>query len=194
MPVTARLSKAFYDQFGEQVTNELVEWFNQVDLTYRTDLRTLNDTNFARFEALLDSRFARADLQLERQLNERFGEFEQRFSAFERRMEKQSGEFEQRMEKRFSAFEQRMEQQFGKFEQRMERRLGVFEQGMEQRFGTFGQVMDTRLGEGERRLSAIERELPLIREELRVGLSRQLNWMVGLWITTTAALLAVLAR
>ena len=53
MPVTARLSKAFYDQFGEHVTNELVEWFNQVDLSYRTDLRTMNDINFARFEALL---------------------------------------------------------------------------------------------------------------------------------------------
>jgi hypothetical protein len=26
MPVTARLSKAFYDRFGEQVANELVDW------------------------------------------------------------------------------------------------------------------------------------------------------------------------
>jgi hypothetical protein len=89
VPVTARLSQAFYDRFGEQVTNELVEWFNQVDLTYRTDLRTLNDTNLARFEALLESRFARADLQLERQLNERFGEFE-------RRMERRLSELEPR--------------------------------------------------------------------------------------------------
>jgi hypothetical protein len=33
MPVTARLSKAFYDQLGEGVANELVEWFNMVDAT-----------------------------------------------------------------------------------------------------------------------------------------------------------------
>ena len=39
MPVTARLSKAFYDRFGETVTNELVDWFNAVDSTYRSDLR-----------------------------------------------------------------------------------------------------------------------------------------------------------
>jgi hypothetical protein len=107
MLVTARLSKAFYDQFGEQVTNELVEWFNLVDLTYHTELRTLNDTNFARFEALLDSRFARADLQLERQLNARFGEFEHRMEQRFGERELRSGSFEQRIEKRLGEFEQR---------------------------------------------------------------------------------------
>ena len=30
MPVTARLAKLFYDRLGEQVANELVEWFNAV--------------------------------------------------------------------------------------------------------------------------------------------------------------------
>ena len=33
---------------GEDVANELVDWFNAVDLTYRTDLRELNELNFAR--------------------------------------------------------------------------------------------------------------------------------------------------
>jgi hypothetical protein len=102
-------AQAFYDRFGEQVTNELVEWFNQVDLTYRTDLRTINDTNFARFEALLESRFARADLQLERQLNERFGEFERRLETRFANGEQRSEEFERRVEKRFGVVEQRMD-------------------------------------------------------------------------------------
>src|SRR2546428_10219876 len=31
MPVTAKLSRAFYDRFGDELTNELVEWLNQVD-------------------------------------------------------------------------------------------------------------------------------------------------------------------
>ena len=41
MPVTAKLSRSFYEKLGEDVANELVEWFNQVDATYRTDLREL---------------------------------------------------------------------------------------------------------------------------------------------------------
>ena len=65
MPVTAKFSKAFYDKFGHSVADELVNWINQVDATYRTELRDLNELNFARFDAKLEQRAAelRADLQ-----------------------------------------------------------------------------------------------------------------------------------
>ena len=64
MPVTAQLSRAFYDKLGEEIANELVDWFNAVDATYRADLRELNEANFARFDAKLDQRLAelKADL------------------------------------------------------------------------------------------------------------------------------------
>ncbi len=64
MPVTAKLSKRFYDVLGEDVANELVDWFNAVDLTYRNDLRELNELNFARFEAKLDQRMAELRTEL----------------------------------------------------------------------------------------------------------------------------------
>lgn len=65
MPVTAKLSKRFYDVLGEDVANELVDWFNAVDLSYRADLRELNELNFARFDAKLEQRLAelRAELR-----------------------------------------------------------------------------------------------------------------------------------
>jgi hypothetical protein len=43
-------------QFGEDLKNELVNWFNNVDATYRADLRELNELNFARFDAKLEQR------------------------------------------------------------------------------------------------------------------------------------------
>ena len=58
MPVTARLSRKFCETFGDDLANEIVEWFNQVDFTYRTELRELNEVNFARFEAKLDAKLA----------------------------------------------------------------------------------------------------------------------------------------
>jgi hypothetical protein len=64
VPVTAKLSKHFYDVLGEDVANELVEWFNAVDLTYRTDLRELNELNFARFDAKLEQRLTELRLDL----------------------------------------------------------------------------------------------------------------------------------
>lgn len=67
MPVTARLSRLFYERFGDEIVNELVEWLNAVDMTYRSDLERINDMNFARFEAKLDQRLAelRAELRAE---------------------------------------------------------------------------------------------------------------------------------
>jgi hypothetical protein len=67
VPVTAKLSKRFYDVLGEDVANELVDWFNAVDLTYRNDLRELNELNFARFDAKLEQRLAelRAEFRTE---------------------------------------------------------------------------------------------------------------------------------
>jgi hypothetical protein len=49
------------------VANELVDWFNAVDPTYRANLRELDDLNFARFDAKLEQRLAelRAELREE---------------------------------------------------------------------------------------------------------------------------------
>ena len=66
MPVTARLSKAFCDRFGEQATIRLVDWFNQVDTTYRFELRELNEISFARFDAKLEQRIAEVKAEISR--------------------------------------------------------------------------------------------------------------------------------
>ena len=70
MPVTARLSQLFYERLGEQIANELVDWFNQVDATYRSDLREINELNFARFDAKLEQRLAEVRTALEKGLKE----------------------------------------------------------------------------------------------------------------------------
>jgi hypothetical protein len=64
VPVTAVLSKKFYEKFGEDVTNELVNWFNTVDATYKADIKQINEVNSQRFEATLKQGLAelRADL------------------------------------------------------------------------------------------------------------------------------------
>jgi hypothetical protein len=70
MPVTAKLSHKFYERLGEDIANELVDWFNAVDATYRNDLRELNELNFQRFDAKVEQRFAQADARWERRLAE----------------------------------------------------------------------------------------------------------------------------
>jgi len=75
MPVTAKLSRKFYGALGDEVANELVEWFNQVDATYRADLRKLNELNFARFDAKLEQRFAQQDAKWEQRFAQLRTEF-----------------------------------------------------------------------------------------------------------------------
>jgi len=93
VPVTAKLSRKFYEKSGDELTNELVDWFNQVDATYRSELRELNELNFARFDGKLEQRIAelRAEFQtglasLEGRILARIGILEGRFGTLEGRL------------------------------------------------------------------------------------------------------------
>jgi len=58
MPFTAKLSRRFYDHFGDELTNEFVDLINGMDATYKSDVREMNELNFARFDAKLEQRMA----------------------------------------------------------------------------------------------------------------------------------------
>lgn len=58
VPVTAKLSRKFYERFGDDITTELVDWFNAVDDTYRNQLKEISELNWERFKAHLDARIA----------------------------------------------------------------------------------------------------------------------------------------
>jgi hypothetical protein len=70
MPVTARLSKRFYEALGEDVANEMVDWFNAVDTTYKADLRDLIEVQAQRFDARLEQRLAETRANLRSEIGE----------------------------------------------------------------------------------------------------------------------------
>ncbi|HEY2805682.1 MAG TPA: hypothetical protein VGI92_07490 [Gemmatimonadales bacterium] len=63
MPITAKLSRRFYEKLGDDVANELAEWLNSVDASYHELLRVLFDANFGRIEA--EMRALKADIRSE---------------------------------------------------------------------------------------------------------------------------------
>ncbi len=75
MPVTARLSQQFFQRLGDEVTNELVAWLNDVDASYRQEFKELFEANFARIEARMEALEARTDSKLDRLGTEMRGEF-----------------------------------------------------------------------------------------------------------------------
>ena len=81
MPLTVKFSEQFYRKLGHEAVDELVNWFNQADATYRGDLRELNELNFARFDAKLEQRVAQLDAKLEQRVAQLDAKLEQRLAA-----------------------------------------------------------------------------------------------------------------
>jgi hypothetical protein len=91
-----RRGRQFDDVAAEHTLggNEFVDWFNQVDPTYRTDLERINELNFARFDAMVEQRFAESDARLERRLGESELRWEKRFTDLDARLDRRISRFE----------------------------------------------------------------------------------------------------
>ncbi len=176
MPVTARLSKAFYDALGEQVANELVDWFNQVDLTYRTDLRELNDLNFARFDARVGERlaelraemnagFARADAKLEERLAHLRGEMEGGFARADAKLEE-----------RLAGLRAELEGGFARADAKLEERLAGLRAEVEVKFAQ----VDVRIAGFQ---ALLERRF-----------SEQSRWLFALWLSLLIPIIGLWMR
>jgi uncharacterized protein (DUF885 family) len=104
VPVTAKPSRTFYEKLGDDVANELVEWVNLVDATYRSDLRELNELNFARFDAKVEQRWAQLDAKLEQRVAELRAEMHAGFVAADAKLEQRLAQLETRLTRRMLAF------------------------------------------------------------------------------------------
>jgi hypothetical protein len=73
VPVTAKLSRKFYETFGDDVATEFVDWFNTVDAQYRTEMRQMLDAQFrlmrSELEQRLDQRLTAIELRLDRRVD-----------------------------------------------------------------------------------------------------------------------------
>jgi phosphate uptake regulator len=111
VPVTAKLSRKFYERFGDDIANELVDWFNMVDATYRSELRELNELNYGRFDAKLEQRVIELDAKIDRLGVE-----------LETKIDRLAVELRAEMQVGFA----RMDQQFAQFEATLTKRMFVF--------------------------------------------------------------------
>jgi hypothetical protein len=94
MPVAIRLSRNFYDRFGDEAAGELVNALNTVDLAYRTELKDVYAQNFALFDAKLEQRFA-----------ECYARIDVRFAEQDAKWERRVVEMDTKWERRFARLE-----------------------------------------------------------------------------------------
>ena len=108
--MTAKLSRHFYEQLGDDVANELVEWFNQVDATYRADLRNLNELNFARFDAKLEQRVVQLEAKLDRRSAELEAKLGERIARLETKVDQRTAELDAKIDRRAAELDTKIEQ------------------------------------------------------------------------------------
>jgi hypothetical protein len=86
MPVAPKFSEKFYEKFGHDFVTELVDWLGNMDLTYRAELRELNELNFSRLEARLDLRVGQVETRLRQEIGELRSEMRAGFAELESRL------------------------------------------------------------------------------------------------------------
>lgn len=176
MPVTAKLSKQFYDRFGEAVTNELVDWFNQVDASYKSDMREMNELHYGRFEARLDQTFAEIRVEL---------------AEFRGEMRGELAEF--RGEMRGELADVRGEIRGGFADVRGEMRSELADLRGEMRSELADLRGETRGGLAEFR-GEMRSALAALDTKLERGLRDQTRFLVGAWGVLLAAIIALSFR
>ncbi len=167
MPATPKLSRKFYDTFGEDVVNELVDWFNHMDATYRANLRDMNELNFVRFDATLQQRLAEADAKWER-----------RFAEFSSKWERRWAEFTSTWERRWAEFTSEWERRWAELDIRWERRVAASDAKWDRRFAELD--------------SKWERQFSALSERMAVFEARIIKWMFVMWIGTIGTLIALI--
>jgi hypothetical protein len=182
MPVTAKLSKAFYDRLGEEVANELVDWFNLVDATYRADLRELNELNFARFDARVEQRL----VSLEARLNARIDTLEARLNA--------------KLDTKFDTAA--AEHAFAQLNAKIDAKLDTAT--AERAFAQLHAKLDTKLDKGvaEHAFAQLDAKIDRTAAQLSAQLtatfeqrfSRQVMWLLGAWALLIASIVPLWFR
>jgi hypothetical protein len=64
MQTAERTLVEFYDKVGHKVADELVDWFNKADTTYRSEFRELFELHFARLDGKMKADLAALESRL----------------------------------------------------------------------------------------------------------------------------------
>ena len=126
-----------------------LEWFNSVDATYRSDLRELNELNFARFDAKVEQRWAQLDAKLEHRLTQLDAKFEQRLTQFDAKFEQRLTQLDAKLEQRVSELRAEIQVRVAEAKNELDGRINALRVEMQTAFAR----VDQRFAELETRLT-----------------------------------------
>jgi hypothetical protein len=127
VPVTAKLSRKFYERLGDDIANELVDWFNAVDASYQFQLKDVNELNWTRVQT-------------------RFDAFDERIEQLGERIDLNLSALETRFDAKLSSLEGRFDAKLSSLEERTDARLSSLEASIATKFSSVeASAMESRL-------------------------------------------------
>jgi hypothetical protein len=93
-------SKELVEQLGDQVTSELVGWFNTMYASQKGDLREMNEQNFARFDAKLEQRVAELHAKLDAKIDRVDAKIDRVGAELNAKIDKTAAELKEVLERR----------------------------------------------------------------------------------------------
>jgi hypothetical protein len=85
--------------FGHDLVEELVNWLNEMDTSYRDDLRDLNELNFARFDAKLEQRASELDAKMDRVAGKLDAKIDRFASELDAKMDRVAGKLDAKIDR-----------------------------------------------------------------------------------------------
>ncbi len=182
----SQAAKKFYDTLGEDIANELVDWFNQVDATYRSELRDLNELNFARFDAKLEQRIAevRADIAVFQ------GWVESQVNALNGNVEVQVGVLNGKIDTQIDALGGKIDTQIDALSGKIDTQIEALSAKIDGQVDVLSGKIDTQVyvlsGKIETQAESLRDYMDSRIDSLRAEL---IKWMFLFWLGTVATML-----
>lgn len=164
MPVAVRLSRNFYERFGDDATNELIALLNDVDFTYRAELKDAFAGSLAVFDAKLEQRLA-----------EQLAGIDRRFADSEAKVDRRFADSEATLARRFADLEIKVDRRFAEMDAKFESRFAQMDAKFEARF------------------AAVDVEFANVRGEIKNSQAVMIRWMFAFWVASTATTISAFA-
>lgn len=116
-----KVFRGFLPKLGHDVADELVDWFNTVDATYRSDFRHLFDGRFATLDARLEQRFAALEAKIDKSVAALEAKFEQSTAALDAKIDQSIAALEAKFEQSIAALDAKFNQRIVELEARFNR-------------------------------------------------------------------------
>ena len=180
MPIAVKLSRDFYDRFGDKAVDELVGLLNQVDAASQHTLREFNEQNFARFDATLEQRIAELRGDVRARIAELDAKIDRRIAELRGDVQARIAELDAKIDRRIAELRGDLQARIAELDAKIDSRIAELRGDFQARIAELDAKIDSRIARLEAKLSG--------------QLVSHMRWTIGILLMQFAAVIGLWFR